>query len=52
MGHTARAFWLRSPGEGEIRAVELVAVALALLDGAFGRWVHLLWRAERAPADG
>jgi 2-desacetyl-2-hydroxyethyl bacteriochlorophyllide A dehydrogenase len=23
MGHTARAFWLRSPGEGEIRAVEL-----------------------------
>jgi threonine dehydrogenase-like Zn-dependent dehydrogenase len=23
MGHTARAFWLRAPGEGEIRAVEL-----------------------------
>lgn len=23
MGHTARAFWLRVPGEGEIRAVEL-----------------------------
>src|SRR5918992_6416811 len=23
MGHTARAFWLRSPGEGEIRAIEL-----------------------------
>ena len=23
MGHTARAFWLRAPGEGEIRAVDL-----------------------------
>jgi len=23
MGHTARAFWLRAPGEGEVRAVEL-----------------------------
>jgi threonine dehydrogenase-like Zn-dependent dehydrogenase len=23
MGHTARAFWLRTPGKGEIRAVEL-----------------------------
>jgi threonine dehydrogenase-like Zn-dependent dehydrogenase len=23
MGHTARAFWLRGPGEGEIRAAEL-----------------------------
>jgi hypothetical protein len=32
--------------------VVLVAVALALLAWSFGRSVHLLWRAERAPSVG